>query len=139
MNHAAEMIERSMPGLRTWIGRREVVEDEISLTTVERIAAGLAPGERNVLPRPVGPASDAASQAFELGQPLVFRCSAITCNAHRMHPGRLTGFAARLTRPLWVGEPPTVCGAAPCDGRMAGWGVDKEGYHCAAVELECAA
>ena len=55
MNHAADMIERSMPELRTWIGRREVVEDELSLTTVQRIAAGLAPGERSALPRPVGP------------------------------------------------------------------------------------
>jgi 3-methylfumaryl-CoA hydratase len=291
MNHAAEMIARSMPELRTWIGRREVVEDEISLTTVRRIAAmldleparfvagsplpphwfslffhnnamqrdigpdghankgvflppiplprrmgagrrakimgalvagkparrvaevvgitpkvgrtgslivltmrhtiedehrtiavedvdavyreGIAPGERNVLPRPVGPPGDAAwSKAFELSHALVFRYSAITWNAHRIHydadyarreegypqvvqnggltlqliieaalphlPGRLTGFAARLTRPLWVGDLLRVCGAAARDGRMACWGVDKEGYHCAAVELECA-
>jgi 3-methylfumaryl-CoA hydratase len=53
-------------------------------------------------------------------------------------PGRLTGFAARLTRPLWVGDPLTVCGAAARDGRMACWGADKDGHHCAGVELECA-
>jgi 3-methylfumaryl-CoA hydratase len=41
MNHAAEMIASSMPELNTWIGRREVVEDEISLTSVRRIAAML--------------------------------------------------------------------------------------------------
>ena len=48
------------------------------------------------------------------------------------------GFAARLTRPLRFGEPLTVCGAAARDGRMPCWGVGKEGYHCAAIELECA-
>jgi 3-methylfumaryl-CoA hydratase len=41
MNRGAEMIARSMPELMTWIGRREVVEDEISLTAVRRIAAML--------------------------------------------------------------------------------------------------
>ena len=41
MARAAEMIEASMPELRTWIGRRQVVEDEIALTIVRRIAAML--------------------------------------------------------------------------------------------------
>ena len=41
MTTAAETIEASMPELRTWIGRRQVVEDEIGLTTVRRIAAML--------------------------------------------------------------------------------------------------
>lgn len=38
---ATEMIAASMPQLRTWIGRRQVVEDDIALTTVRRIAAML--------------------------------------------------------------------------------------------------
>ena len=37
----AELIAASMPELRSWIGRRQVVEDEIALTTVRRIAAML--------------------------------------------------------------------------------------------------
>jgi hypothetical protein len=53
-------------------------------------------------------------------------------------PGRRIGFPARLTRRLWVGDPLTVNGAAAGDGRMSCWGVDEEGYHCAADELECA-
>jgi hydroxyacyl-ACP dehydratase HTD2-like protein with hotdog domain len=35
------MIEASMPELRTWIGDRQVVEDEIGLTAVRHIAAML--------------------------------------------------------------------------------------------------
>ena len=41
MMSATEMIAASMPELRTWIGRRQVVEDDIALTTVRRIAAML--------------------------------------------------------------------------------------------------
>jgi 3-methylfumaryl-CoA hydratase len=291
MTTAAQMIEASMPELRTWIGRREVVEDEIGLTTVRRIAAmldlepsrfvsgtelpphwfsmffhnnamqrdigrdghpnkgiflppiplprrmgagrrvtimgalraceparrvaevvaitpkvartgslvvltmrhsiedkgktlavedfdavyrqGLAPGERNPLPKPASPPSDAAwSKTFALSNALVFRYSAITWNAHRIHydadyarreegypeavqnggltmqliidaalphlTGRLTGFEARLTRPLWVGDRLTVEGGAAQNGRMSCWGVDKDGHQCAVVELEYA-
>jgi 3-methylfumaryl-CoA hydratase len=41
MTSAAKVIEAAMPELRTWIGRRQVVDDEIALTTVRRIAAML--------------------------------------------------------------------------------------------------
>lgn len=292
MATAAEMIEAAMPQLRGWIGRREVVEDEIALTSVRRIAAmldldpdrfvagtelpphwfsmffhnnamqrdigadgharkgvflppiplprrmgagrraaihgalracesarrvaevvaitpksartgalvvltmrhtieargtttavedidavyreGLAAGGSNALPVGVRPPADAAwSKTFELSSALVFRYSAITWNAHRIHydadyarreegypqavqnggltlqlvidaalphlAGRLTGFTARLTRPLWVGDPLTVQGSASRGGRMACWAVDRDGYQCAAVELEHAA
>lgn len=50
-------------------------------------------------------------------------------------PGRLAGFTARLARPLWVGDTVTLCGAAPVDGRMACWAVDKDGHLCATMEL----
>jgi 3-methylfumaryl-CoA hydratase len=283
------MIEASMPELRTWIGRRQVVEDEIGLTTVRHIAAmldlepsrfvsgtelpphwfsmffhnnamqrdigpdghpskgiflppiplprrmgagrrvrimgalraceparrvaevvgitpkvartgslvvltmrhtieskgetiavddfdaiyreGIAPGAKNPLPKPTSPPANAAwSKTFELSNALVFRYSAITWNAHRIHydadyarrdegypeavqnggltmqliidaalphlPGRLTSFEARLTRPLWVGDRVTVQGGAAQSGRMSCWGVDKDGFQCAAVELE---
>ena len=291
MTRAAEMIEASMPELRTWIGRRQVVEDEICLTTVRRIAAmlalepsrfvpgtelpphwfsmffhnnamqrdigpdghpnkgiflppiplprrmgagrrvrimgalracvparrvaevvgiapkvartgalvvltmrhtiedkdktiavddfdavyreGIAPGEKNPLPKPANPPANAAwSKTFELSNALVFRYSAITWNAHRIHydadysrrdegypeavqnggltmqliidaalphlAGRLTGFQARLTRPLWVGDRVTVQGGPAHNGRMSCWGVDKDGNQCAVVELEYA-
>ena len=291
MATAAETIEAAMPELRTWIGRRQVVEDEIGLTTVRRIAAmldlepgrfvagtelpphwfsmffhnnamqrdigpdghpnkgvflppiplprrmgagrrvrimgalrasmparrvaevigiapkiartgalvvltmrhtiedqdktlavddfdavyreGIAPGGKNPLPKPTSPPADAAwSKTFELSNALVFRYSAITWNAHRIHydadyarrdegypeavqnggltmqlvidaalphlAGRLTGFEARLTRPLWVGDRVTVEGSVAQKGRMSCWGVDKDGHHCAAVELEYA-
>ena len=38
MQTAAETIDAAMPELRSWIGRRQIVEDEIGLTTVRRIA-----------------------------------------------------------------------------------------------------
>ena len=132
---------------------------------------GIPPGEKNPLPKPANPPANASwSKIFELGNALVFRYSAITWNAHRIHydadyarseegypeavqnggltmqlvidaalphlPGRLTGFEARLTRPLWVGDHITVQGGAARDGRMSCWGVDKDGHQCAAVELE---
>ena len=49
-------------------------------------------------------------------------------------PGRITGFTARLARPLWVGDTVTLCGAAPADGRMECWAADKDGYLCAKLE-----
>jgi 3-methylfumaryl-CoA hydratase len=291
MMSATEMIAASMPELRTWIGRRQVVEDDIALTTVRRIAAmldlepdrfvagmelprhwfsmffhtnamqrdigrdghpskgiflppiplprrmgagrrvkimgslrvceparrvaevvaitpkmagtgsivvltmrytiesngqtvavddfdavyreGITAGESNPLPKPVSPPANAAwLKTFELTNAFVFRYSAITWNAHRIHydadyarrqegypeavqnggltmqliidaalphlKGRLTGFEARLTRPLWVGDRLMAQGSAAHDGRMSCWGVDKGGHQCAAVELEYA-
>ena len=149
------------------------MKGERSLRTDAVYRKAFAAGERNVLPRPVGPPGNAASKAFDLSHAPAFRYSAITCNTLRIHydadsarreeghsravqnggltlqliieaalphlPGRLTGFEARLTRPQWVGDPLTVFGAAARDGRMSFWGVDREGYRCAAVEWECGA
>jgi len=53
-------------------------------------------------------------------------------------PGRLTGFPARLARPLWVGDTVTLCGAAPAEGRMECWAADKDGHLCARMELSFA-
>ncbi len=154
---------------------RHTVEAKGKTIAVEDFDAvyreGLAPGEKNPLPKPAAPPGDAAwSKTFELSNALVFRYSAITWNAHRIHydadyarreegypeavqnggltmqlivdaalprlPGRLTGFEARLTRPLWVGDRFTVQGGVACNGRMSCWGVDKDGCQCAAVDLE---
>ncbi|MBI2802703.1 MAG: hypothetical protein HYX63_20900 [Gammaproteobacteria bacterium] len=54
-------------------------------------------------------------------------------------PGRLTGFTARLARPLWIGETVTLCSAAPTGGKMECWAADKDGYLCARMDLEFAA
>lgn len=53
-------------------------------------------------------------------------------------PGRITGFTARLARPLWVGDTVTLCGAAPADGRMECWAADKDGHLCARLEASFA-
>ena len=108
-----------------------------------------------------------------LTSPLIFRYSAITWNAHRIHydadyargaegypntvhnggltmhliidaalkraPGELTGYTARLARPLFVGDTLTMAGHAARDGKMGAWGADKEGALCAQLDLEFAA
>lgn len=156
---------------------RHTVEANGNVISVEDFDAvyreGLKPGEKNPVPPPVAPPTNAAwSKTITLTNALVFRYSAITWNAHRIHydmdfardaegytnavqnggltmqlmldaavgklPGRLTGFSARLTRPLWVGDPVTIQGAAPRDGRLACWGVDKDGAHCATLDAEYA-
>jgi len=53
-------------------------------------------------------------------------------------PGRLTGFTARLARPLWVGDTVRLCGTAPSGGKMECWAADKDGYLCARMDLEFA-
>lgn len=53
--------------------------------------------------------------------------------------GRLTGFSARLTRPLWVGDSVTIQGGAAKDGHLSCWGVDKDGAHCATLDVDYAA
>lgn len=150
-------------------GRTVAVED---FDAVYR--EGLKPGEKNPVPPAVAPPRDARwSKTVALSNALVFRYSAITWNAHRIHydmdfareiegytdavqnggltmqlmldaaveklPGRLTGFSARLTRPLWVGDSVTIQGGAAKDGRLACWGIDKDGAHCATLEAEYAA
>lgn len=134
----------------------------------------LPPGAPNPVSPAVTPPTNAAwSHTVELGNALVFRYSAITWNAHRIHydadyargeegyraavqngglttqlmleaavprlPGALTGFSVRLMRPLWVGDPVTISGAAPAGGRAACWAVDKDGAQAASLDLEYAA
>jgi 3-methylfumaryl-CoA hydratase len=156
---------------------RHTIEDKGKTIVVDEFDAvyreGIARGEKNPLPKPVSPPANVTwSKTFELSNALVFRYSAITWNAHRIHydadyarrdegypeavqnggltmqliidaalphlTGRLTGFEARLMRPLWVGDRVTAQGGAAHGGRMSCWGVDKDGHQCAAVELEYA-
>lgn len=129
---------------------------------------GLRPGETNPLPPKVTPPAGAQwSQTLALSNALVFRYSAITWNAHRIHydadyarasegypelvqnggltiqlmleaacrrlPGPITGFEARLMRPLWVGDTLRIEGTEPQAGRAGVWGVDQSGAQ--AVEM----
>lgn len=103
---------------------------------------------------------------------LLFRYSAITWNAHRIHydadysrsaegypgcvingaltlhlltdavlrhhPGRLRSAQARLSKPLFLGEPMMLAGSSRENGRIAGWALNREGHLAAQVELEIA-
>lgn len=152
---------------------RHTIEAGGSIVAVEDFDAvyreGLPPGTKNPVPAPVAPPTGADwAVTVPLTSALNFRYSAITWNAHRIHydvdysrleegyphavsnggltmqlildaalprlPGPLTGFEARLTRPLWVGNSVTIQGGPAEDGRMSCWGVDKDGAHCATLE-----
>lgn len=154
---------------------RHTIETEGRIVAVDDFDAvyreGLKPGEKNPLsPIVAPPANPAWSKQVALSAALVFRYSAITWNAHRIHydadysrhdegyanavqnggltqqlifdaamerlPGTLTGLQARLSRPLWVGDTFTIAGGEPREGRMACWGIDKDGALCANVEVE---
>ncbi|MEN0074650.1 MAG: hypothetical protein AAGC69_09710 [Paracraurococcus sp.] len=49
-------------------------------------------------------------------------------------PGRLAGFTARLTRPIYVGDTVALCGAAPQDGKVTAWVEDRDGHLCAQLD-----
>jgi 3-methylfumaryl-CoA hydratase len=146
-------------------GRTIAVED---LDAVYR--EGLPPGAKNPVPPPVAPPAGAQwSDSVLLSNALIFRYSAITWNAHRIHydadyargdegyqgvvhnggltqqliidagvkhlPGPLTGIEARLSRPLWAGNPLRIEGGRPEGGKLACWGVDKDGALAASITL----
>ncbi len=130
----------------------------------------LPPGQKNAALPPVAPPADPAwSSRVSLASSLVFRYSALTWNAHRIHydadytrdeegypalvqngglsmqlmlqavsarlPGALTGFEARLLRPLWVGDDITIAGDTPVDGRAACWVIDKSSALAVRMDL----
>ena len=53
-------------------------------------------------------------------------------------PGRLTGFSARLTRPIYVGDTITLAGQAPQGGKVLAWVQDRDGNLCAQLDCEFA-
>jgi len=59
--------------------------------------------------------------------------------ATRRAPGRVTGYAARLARPLFVGDTVTFHGAAPEGGTLRAWAADKDGLLAGEMTLEVAA
>ncbi len=127
------------------------------------------PGEKSTVNAPVpAPADPAWSVTRHLPSSLLFRYSAVTWNAHRIHYdadytrgeegypdvvqnggltmqllldavvantlGRLTGFSARLTRPIHVNETITLAGHAPVDGVAQAWVANAEGALCGQIE-----
>ncbi len=131
------------------------------------------PGQKTTATVPAAAPSDQAwADTVLLSETLVFRYSAITWNAHRIHydsdyartvegyqhtvhnggltmhlmvdaalkraPSELRGLTARLTYPLWVGEPLSVRGAEAKDHRMRIWAADKDGHLCGEMDLEFA-
>jgi len=131
------------------------------------------PGQKSTATVPARAPTDAAwSETRLLSSPLVFRYSAVTWNAHKIHydadysretegypqtvqnggltmqllldaairnAGRtLTGFTARLTSPLHVGQTVTLAGRGVEDGRMAVWAANADNALCAEMSLEFA-
>lgn len=131
------------------------------------------PGQKSTATVPARAPTDAAwSETKELSSPLVFRYSAVTWNAHKIHydadysrevegyphtvqnggltmqllldaairnAGRtLTGYTARLTSPLYVGQTVTLAGRAVADGKMTVWAANPDGVLCAEMTLEFA-
>ncbi|MBL6078627.1 hypothetical protein JMJ56_11470 [Belnapia sp. T18] len=152
------------------VGGQVVVEEEFD--AVYREAP--KPGEASPVAPPNPAPTDAAWRVERhLSSPLVFRYSALTWNAHRIHydadyargeegypatvqnggltmqllldaavahmPGRLAGFTARLTRPIYVGDIITLCGRAPDGGKTATWVQDRDGNLCGQLDCEFAA
>jgi len=157
---------------------RHVIETRGEVIAVDEFDALYREAPEPGKPSPTSPPQPAPTNAIYedavlLTSPLVFRYSAVTWNAHRIHydadyarseegypaavqnggltmqlmldaalkraPGRLVGFTARLTRPLYIGDTVILCGSAPADGKMEAWAKDKEGWLCAKMELEFAA
>jgi 3-methylfumaryl-CoA hydratase len=131
------------------------------------------PGQKTSATVPAAAPSDHAwADTVLLSETLVFRYSAITWNAHRIHydadyartvegyehtvhnggltmqlmidaalkraPSALRGLTARLTYPLWVGDPVSIRGATAKDRKMRVWTADKHGHLCGEMDLEFA-
>lgn len=131
------------------------------------------PGQQSAVAPPIPAPVDAAwREEKRLDPTLVFRYSALTWNAHRIHydadyarseegypaavqnggltmqllldaatrrlPGRLTGFSARLTRALYVGDTVLLAGDTLANGRAKAWAADRDGNLCGEAEMEFA-
>ena len=149
---------------------RTIAVDEFDAIYREAVPSG----EKTTATQPAQAPADAAwRDSKALSSPLVFRYSAVTWNAHRIHydadysrneegypdtvqngglsmqlmidsalqraKGELTGFTARLSFPISVGEPVRFSGRAMKDNRMSVWVANKAGNLCGQTELEFAA
>jgi 3-methylfumaryl-CoA hydratase len=176
---AAIVPKQARTGFITVLTMRHTVRRGEEVIAVDEFDAvyreAVKPGEKSTVAPPQPAPADAAWRESKLLDPaLVFRYSAVTWNAHRIHydadyargeegypntvqnggltmqlvldaavkntKGRLAGFTARLTRPLYVGQTVTLAGGAPRDGgKVAAWAADEAGNLCAQLELEFAA
>lgn len=84
---------------------------------------------------------DADFARWEEGYPGVVMNGGLTTHllldaALRRVPGRLTGYTARLTRPLFVGNRATFHGNSYAGGTMRAWAADEDGLLAAEMTLE---
>jgi 3-methylfumaryl-CoA hydratase len=131
------------------------------------------PGQKTTATVPAAAPSDQAwVDTILLSETLVFRYSAVTWNAHRIHydadyarsvegyedtvqnggltmqlmidaalkraPSELRALTARLSYPLWVGDPVSIRGTAANDRRMRVWTANKNGHLCGEMDLDFA-
>jgi 3-methylfumaryl-CoA hydratase len=131
------------------------------------------PGQKTTATVPASAPSDHIwADTVLLSETLVFRYSAVTWNAHRIHydsdyarsvegyehtvqnggltmqlmidaalkraTSELRGLTARLTYPLWVGDPVSIRGSAVSDRKVRVWAADKNGYLSGEMDLEFA-
>lgn len=174
---AAILPKQARTGFITVLTMRHTVRRGQDLIAVEEFDAiyreAVAPGERSAVAPPMPAPADAAWRDGKVLDPaLVFRYSAVTWNAHRIHydadyarveegypaavqnggltmqllldaatrhsPGRLTGFTARLTRALYVGDAVAFAGDGVAEGKARAWAADRDGNLCAEAEMEFA-
>jgi 3-methylfumaryl-CoA hydratase len=161
---AAIVPKQARTGFITVLTMRHTVRRGDEVIAVDEFDAvyreAVKPGEKSAITPPQPAPAEAEWRESKLLDPaLVFRYSAVTWNAHRIHydadyargeegypntvqnggltmqlvldaavkhtQGRLTGFTARLTRPLYVGQTVTLAGGALReDGKVAAWVAD---------------
>jgi 3-methylfumaryl-CoA hydratase len=175
---AAIVPKQARTGFITVLTMRHTLRVADAVVAVDEFDAvyreAVKPGEKSTVAPPAPAPTDAAWKVEKhLSSPLVFRYSAVTWNAHRIHydadysraeegypntvqnggltmqllldaavahtPGRLTGFSARLTRPIYVGDTITLAGQAPQGGKVNAWVQDRDGNLCAQLDCEFAA
>jgi 3-methylfumaryl-CoA hydratase len=156
---------------------RNTIEQSGKVVAVDEFDAiyreATPPGQKTAATVPVAAPTDQAwADTVLLSETLVFRYSAVTWNAHRIHydadyarsvegyertvqNGGLTmqlmidaalerartelrALTARLTYPLWVGDPVSIRGSAASDRGMHVWTADKHGHLCGEMDLEFA-
>jgi 3-methylfumaryl-CoA hydratase len=174
---AAILPKQARTGFITVLTMRHTIRRGGEPVAVEEFDAiyreAVAPGERSAAPPPVPAPVDAAWREEKVLDPtLVFRYSAVTWNAHRIHydadyargdegypaavqnggltmqllldaatkrsPARLSGFSARLTRALYVGDALVLAGTPVVDGKARAWAADRDGNLCGEAEMEFA-
>lgn len=174
---AAILPKQARTGFITVLTMRHTIRRSEEVVAVEEFDAiyreAVRPSERSAVAPPIPAPTDAAwREEKRLDPALVFRYSAVTWNAHRIHydadyargdegypsavqnggltmqllldaavrrtRARLTGFTARLTRALYVGDTVLLAGTAVADGKARAWAADRDGHLCGEAEMDFA-